>query len=228
MNNMYGVGYNNSFMNTFFGNSSSDSANGSSLISSLGDLKMIQNGTYKKALKSYYASQTSSTSQNDDVDNDSGTVDSKINLSNLKSSAQKLYEAANTLKKADYSENAKPESLLDEVKGFVNSYNSTLSSSKKMNSYSILQTAVWGTEQMNVSEGMLNKVGITIGENNSLSIDEEKFKSAKMSDLKVLFSGSGSLADRVSQKASTMYNQSANQLAINQGKMTYTMYGTLI
>ena len=81
---------------------------------------------------------------------------------------------------------------------------------------------------MNISEGLLNKVGITIGENNTLSLDEEKFKAANMSDLKALFSGSGSLADRVSQKASTMYNQSANQLAVNQGKMTYTMYGTLI
>lgn len=229
MNNINGFGTNNSFMNTFFGVNNGGSSYGSSLLSSLGDLQMIQRGVYKKALKSYYASQaTNKDSGTAETIKDSGTADSTTSLSNLKSSAKRLYDSANDLKNANYSSNAKPEDLLDKAKSFVNDYNSTLTNTKNMNSYSILQTAVWGTEQMNISEGLLNKVGITIGENNSLSIDEEKFKSAKMSDLKALFGGSGSLADRISQKASTLYNQSTNQLAVNQGKMTYTMFGTLI
>lgn len=229
MNGIYGMNSGNSFMNSFFGTGGSGS--GPSLLSSLGDLQMIKSGAYKKAMKAYYANQVSQ-SKTDDKDAEtisgSGTADSKAKLSNLKSSAQKLYESAKALKNADYSKDAKPEDLLDKAKSFVNNYNSTLSTTKNMNSYSILQTAVWGTEQMNISEGLLNKVGISIGDNNSLSIDEEKFKSAKMSDLKALFSGSGSLADRISQKASTMYNQSTNQLAVNQGKMMYTRFGTLI
>lgn len=229
MNGIYGMNSGNSFMNSFFGTGGSGS--GPSLLSSLGDLQMIKSGAYKKAMKAYYANQVSQ-SKTDDKDAEtisgSGTADSKVKLSNLKSSAQKLYESAKALKNADYSKDAKPEDLLDKAKSFVNNYNSTLSTTKNMNSYSILQTAVWGTEQMNISEGLLNKVGISIGDDNSLSIDEEKFKTSKMSDLKALFAGSGSLADRVSQKASTMYNQSTNQLAINQGKMMYTRFGTLI
>lgn len=229
MNGIYGMNSGNSFMNSFFGTGGSGS--GPSLLSSLGDLQMIKSGAYKKAMKAYYANQVSQ-SGTDDKDAEtisgSGAADSKVKLSNLKSSAQKLYESANALKNADYSKDAKPEDLLDKAKSFVNNYNSTLSTTKNMNSYSILQTAVWGTEQMNISEGLLNKVGISIGDNNSLSIDEEKFKSAKMSDLKALFAGSGSLADRISQKASTMHNQSTNQLAVNQGKMMYTRFGTLI
>lgn len=229
MNGIYGMNSGNSFMNSFFGTGGSGS--GPSLLSSLGDLQMIKSGAYKKAMKAYYANQVSQ-SKTDDKDAEtisgSGTADSKVKLSNLKSSAQKLYESAKALKNADYSKDAKPEDLLDKAKSFVNNYNSTLSTTKNMNSYSILQTAVWGTEQMNISEGLLNKVGISIGDDNSLSIDEEKFKTSKMSDLKALFAGSGSLADRVSQKASTMYNQSTNQLAVNQGKMMYTRFGTLI
>lgn len=229
MNGIYGMDSGNSFMNSFFGTSSSSS--GPSLLSSLGDLQMIKSGAYKKAMKAYYANQVSQ-SKTDDKDAEtisgSGKADSKVKLSNLKSSAQKLYESAKALKNADYSKDAKPEDLLDKAKSFVNNYNSTLSTTKNMNSYSILQTAVWGTEQMNISEGLLNKVGISIGDDNSLSIDEEKFKTSKMSDLKALFAGSGSLADRISQKASTMYNQSTNQLAVNQGKMMYTRFGTLI
>lgn len=226
MNNMYGIGSNQSFMNTFFGTSSRSSESGS-LVSSLGDLQMIRSGVYKKAMRAYYEKQKSEDADKESIKG-SGTADSKVNLSNLKSSAQRLYESANKLKRADYSAEAKREDLADDVKSFVDDYNTTLSTTKNMNSYSILQTAVWGTEQMNIREGLLNKVGITIGENNSLSFDEEKFKEAKMSDIKALFSGSGSMADSIAQKASTMYNQSANQLAINQGKFTYTMHGTLI
>ena len=229
MNSMYGLGMSgaSSFVDTFFG-TSSNSSSGSSLVSSLGDLKMIQTGAYKKAMKAYVAQQKAASDSDAESISKSGTADSTFSLSNLKSSAQKLYQASNELKNAKYTGDAKPEDLLEKTKNFVNQYNNTLNSTKSMNSYSILQTAVWGTEQMNISEGLLNKVGITIGENNTLSLDEEKFKTASMSDLKTLFSGSGSLADRVSQKASTMFNQSANQLAVNQGKMTYTMYGTLI
>ena len=225
MGSIYGMGT-NSFMNTFFGTNNTSSNSNTSWISSVGDLNMIKSGVYKKALKAYYA-KTSAEEEGANTIAGSGTADSTVKLSNLKSSAQKLYDSANQLKKADYSDGRKPENLLDDVKSFVDSYNSNLNNTKKMDSYSILQTAVWGTEQMNVSEGMLNKVGISIGADNTLSIDEDKFKQAKMSDLKTLFSGSGSLADRVAQKASTMYNQTTNQLSLNQGKYTYTMYGTL-
>lgn len=225
MGSIYGMG-NNSFMNTFFGTNNTSTNFNTSWISSVGDLNMIKSGVYKKALKAYYA-KTSAEEEGTNTIVGSGTADSTVKLSNLKSSAQKLYDSANQLKKADYSDGRKPEKLLDDVKSFVDSYNSNLNNTKKMDSYSILQTAVWGTEQMNASEGMLNKVGISIGADNTLSIDEDKFKQAKMSDLKTLFSGSGSLADRVAQKASTMYNQTTNQLSLNQGKYTYTMYGTL-
>ena len=210
MNNMYGLGtYGaSSFVDTFFGTSSTS---GGSLLSSIGDLQMIQKGAYKKAMKAYVAKLKSSDSA--ETIKNSGTADSGTKLSGLN---------------ASYGDNTKAEDLLDKAKNFVSQYNSVLGTTKSMNSYSILQTAVWGTEQMNLSQGLLNKVGITINDDNTLSLDETKFKAANMSDLKALFSGSGSLADRVAQKASTLYNQSTNQIALNQGKSTYTMFGTLI
>lgn len=228
MSNISALNSNNSsFMNTYFGTTNKEQNSNTSWLSSISDLNMIKSGVYKKAMKAYYAKVSSSEDSITESIRGSGAADSTVSLSNLKSSAQKLYDSANKLKKADYSNDKKPEDLLGNVKEFVDNYNSNLTNTKKMNSYSILQTAVWGTEQMNISEGMLNKVGISIGVDNKLTIDEDKFKEAKMSDLKTLFSGSGSLADRVGQKASTMLNQSANQLALNQGQYTYNMYGTL-
>ena len=226
MNNFYGIGYTgSSFFDTYFGTSNNtNSSNSSSWISGLGDLKMIQSGVYKKALKAYYKPQTANSDE--ETISGSGQADSNNNLSLVKAASAKLNKAASNLQNKDYS-TVKAEDLVDDVKDFVSSYNSTLSGTKNLNSYSILQTAVWTTEQMNISEGLLNKVGISIKEDNSLSLDEEKFKSAKSSDLKALFSGSGSLMSPIAQKASTMANQSANQLAVNSGKMIYNRFGTL-
>lgn len=224
--NFYSLG--NDTTSTLFSSmfGSGTSSSGTSLLSSVNDLNMIRSGAYKKAISAYYA-QVSTDSDSNTIGK-SGTEDSNVRLSTLKSAAKSTYNAAKELKNADYSSSAKAEDLLDETKNFISSYNSMINSTKNMNSYSILQTAVWGTEQMNLSEGLLNKVGISIDEKNNLTLDEETFKNAKMSDLKALFSGSGSLADRVGQKASTLFNQSTNQLAVNQGKNLYTMNGTLI
>lgn len=237
MSDFYGIGGvgSSSFFDSYFGSSSSSGSDltssvlggggsASPLTSMLGDLSMIRSGAYKKALKAYYATQ-----KTDDRESiaGSGAADSNQSLSLVKSTAKSLNESAKKLQSADY-DKSKPEDLLEDVKSFVSDYNSMIDSTKDLNSYSILQTTVWASEQMKVAGGLLDKVGITVGADNKLTLDEEKFKSADMSNLKALFSGSASLASRIAQKASTIGNQSANQLSLNAGRSLYTMFGTLI
>jgi len=209
---------------TLFGSSSNTSSGVGSLSSSLGDYNLIRSGAYKKLQQAYYSKVANDSNSDAETIKGSGTTDSKANLSTLKSAAGKLKSSAQTLQKKDYS---KTEDALEDVKSFISDYNSTLNATKKLNSYSILQTGVWATEAMGASESTLEKLGITIGEDNTLSIDEEKFKSADVSALKALFSGSGSLADRISAKASSLELQSANQIAVNSGKGIYTSSGTI-
>lgn len=215
----------NDLYSTLFGGGSTGTAN--SLTSSLGDFNMIKSGAYKKTLKSYYATVEKNSDSKAESIKGSGTTDSKENLSSLKSAASKLNESAQKLKKTDYSKVEKAEDLLSDVKSLVDNYNNTLNATKKLNSYSILQTGVWATEAMNASEATLNKLGITIGEDNTLKLDEEKFKNADLSTVKSLFSGSGSLADRISSKASSIALQSANQIEINRGNGIYNSNGTI-
>ena len=115
-----------------------------------------------------------------------------------------------------------------DAKAFVDAYNSTVNSTKKLNSYSILQTAVWGTERVGASEAALSDIGITIKEDNTLAIDEDKFSSADVGKIKSLFGGKGSLADQVSAKASAIVIQSTNQLSINSGKTIYSSSGIFL
>ena len=87
-------------------------------------------------MKAYVAKLKSSDSA--ETIKNSGTADSFTKLSGLKSSSQKLYQAANDLKNASYGDNTKAEDLLDKAKNFVSQYNSVLGTTKSMNSYSIL------------------------------------------------------------------------------------------
>lgn len=211
----------NDSISTLFNSMPSQKSGSSSWLSSLGDLKIIQSGAYKKALQKVYANRSEAESISE-----SGTADSNTSLSTLKSSAAKLNESVTKLQKADYSK-VTGEDILEDAKNFVSSYNSTLNNTKNMNSYSILQTAVWMTDQMNVGEGLLNKIGISINADNTLSLDEDKFKAAANSDLKSIFSGSGSFASRIASKASSLAAQSANQLLVNNGNSLYNAFGLL-
>jgi len=182
---------------------------------------MIQSGVYKKALKSYYASQ-----KEDDANTiaDSGSADSKVTLSNMKSAASKLSSTMADLKTMDF-DSAEDEDLVSKVKEYVTNYNSTINSAKNLNSYGMLQTSVWMKEQTDTAEGLLNNVGITIGDNNTLSLNEETLKSASKADLKTLFNGSSSYGARVASQASALVNQATSQIALNSGTTTYTSSG---
>ncbi len=223
--NSYSDSY--SFFDSYMG---TGSANGSSsmLSSSIMDLQMIKNGSYKKALKAYYAKNPVKKSEDSKESiKDSGKADSAANLSTMKSASQKLNESVAKLQNTDYSKVESPEDMLEDVKSLVSSYNSTVNAAKNLNSYSILQTTLWMTGNVSKSSGILGKMGISINEDNTLSLDEDKFKNAQMSTIKSAFSGGVSFASRLSQKAASLSNQSANQIAVNTGKKTYTSSGTI-
>lgn len=194
----------------------------------LGDYNLIRSGAYKKAIKAYYSRVKAENGDSNETIQGSGKADSQVNLSTVKNSASKLSEAAEKLKKTDYSKVESGKDLYADAKAFVDAYNSTVNSTKKLNSYSILQTAVWGTERVGASEAALSDIGITIKEDNTLAIDEDKFSSADVGRIKSLFGGKGSLADQVSAKASAIVIQSTNQLSINSGKTIYSSSGIFL
>ena len=73
--------------------------------------------------------------------------------------------------------------------------------------------------------GLLEDAGITVDENGKLAIDKEKFMKADISDLKTIFNGSGSIADRLSKRASDIYSTAEKILSVSGG--TYNRSGGL-
>ena len=64
-------------------------------------------------------------------------------------------------------------------------------------------------------ENALKAIGITINSDNTLSIDEKAFKEADMLDVKSMFNGSVSVAAKMYQRASDIYNLSNNAVSSN-------------
>ena len=76
------------------------------------------------------------------------------------------------------------------------------------------------------NKGLLKSIGITIGKDNKLVVDEEKLNNASVSDLTSLFKGSGSYGDSVSKKANEVYKLANNTAMSNTHASSYTFNGT--
>ncbi|MDE5873753.1 MAG: hypothetical protein K2H07_07555, partial [Lachnospiraceae bacterium] len=181
----------------------------------LGDYAAIQNGTYYRLAKSNYAKQAAE-------EKGEKAIDSKLSLSSMKSNGDALKAAADKLsdrslwqkktikskdevtgqiiEKEDYDRAA----INNAIKEYVKAYNDMVESAGNAETKSVLRTATTMIGDTAAQSKLLDKIGIKIGADNKLSIDEDKLKDASMGDLKTLFEGAGSYADKISTRASSI------------------------
>ena len=181
----------------------------------LGDYAAIKNGSYKKLLKAYYKEQDSTSTEKtkDDIKAEKQKNElMSTTASDLNEAARKLMDTSLLEKKtgedgtADYDRDA----IGKAVKNFVDAYNKTIDEAAESDNTSVLRSTVWTTNMMKKNAGLLEEIGVKVGADNKLTLDEDKLKSADVSTLKSLFQGHGSLVGRVSQKASAIATSAAN------------------
>lgn len=195
-----------SFFNTFGGSGSSSGLFGSI---NLSDYAAIRNGSYRKLMKSYYSQQKENTTKKPNstskVDKKASSID-KTGLTQMKKDAETLKTSAEKLKDSKLWEKTggsyDETKITNAVKDFVTQYNDVISQTGKVASTAVSQSSRWLTSLTDTMSSSLNKIGISVGTDNKLSLDEEKFKSADMNQVKALFQGSYSYGDQVAQKAS--------------------------
>jgi len=227
-----------------FNGGGSSSSNG--IYSLLSEYNNIRSGAYYKVVKAYYAKQSGSDTKTDTKNHTSSTnkntAAEKAN-SGVQSSAKALISSADKLiatgkdslfqlkdiKTEDENGNETTtkgydtNAIYNAVKGFVDNYNTLLNSASSSTSSTIRNQASSMANNTKVYEKMLNKVGISIGSDNKLSINQDTFKAADMATVKTLFNGNASFAYSASSKAS-LINFSANSES-NKTSM-YTNNGT--
>lgn len=196
---------------------------------SLADYASIKNGSYGKLLKNYYAKEN--------AEKLSQKGDSSKRLVLLRTSADALKRSADALSNSSLWEKKKikkkdaetgketeaedydRDAIAKAVKNFADAYNDMVEEAGKSDTKGVLRNAAWMTNMVDKTKNLLAKAGITIGKGNKLEIDEETLKEADINTLKSLFTGQGSLADKVSQKTKGI------NLAAVPAKGTYNRYG---
>ncbi len=205
-------------INTLFsslGNTSSSSASSDLLGISYTDYASIRNGSYGKLLKTYYQQE---------LDNSSaGTTDTKQTLTSIDSAASDLKDSAAKLlskgkdslftTKTDEAGNSYVDYDTDEVykavKDFVDNYNSLLDAAADTDTTSILRSAVSLVSYTEANKNALAEVGITVGTDNKLSIDKDKFEEASKARVQSLFQSTGGYAYQINSKAGMISNHAS-------------------
>lgn len=237
----------NSMMSdALFGSSNSIGAGSFLSASNFGDLALIKSGVYTKMMRSYISKMTD--------DSDSGTstrkttnsefrnmVSEKLEqirtketptvqdtenkaLSSVKSTSKSLETASKELSGMDFDQSTREE-LFTAAKSFVSSYNSLLTSAGKTDNVSVTQSVTWMKNDTKAHEKLLGKIGVTIGKDGSLALDEEKFKAANLSDIRLQMSGSSSIVGKTAQRATGLVNLASNQISYKSGSSLYSSQG---
>lgn len=168
------------------------------------EFNSIRSGSYGKLLSAYYKKMNSGDSATQAIQKENE------NRKLVGGNASSLKSAAKTLSKMNFAE-ASEEDSLKAIKSFVSSYNSVIDTADDVNSKSILRNAVWMTNITQKSSGLLNELGISVGKDNKLTLDETKWANANNSTKTALFNGRQGFAEKMVYKANQMTNSSAEK-----------------
>lgn len=192
------------------------------------DYACIRNGSYFKLMDAYYGDGN----KIDGVNTPHSTLTSKDDsktLTKVKDAADGLTKSSGELlrsgsksvfnKTATTDETGKTttgydtDAVYKAVEQFTKDYNSVLKEAGDSNTDSILRTAKSMINNTKVNEKMLRSIGITIGTDNQLTIDEEAFKKADMSTVKSLFHNTGSYGYQTGVAASRINSYAQNEMS---------------
>ena len=190
------TGYNsNKNNNSLYGNSSTD------LNELMKKAAMVRSPSYQKKmleqLKSVFSGEGNS---------DVGTVASEQKVSET---AKKLNSAAASLSSVDFSNWT---NKTDAVKSFVEKYNSEIDSLADATETADLgrQSTLINTTKKYAST--LEKIGVTIGEDNKLTIDDSKLNTASDKDVKALLSGNYSYGGKIGYDMTTISDATSSMI----------------
>ena len=202
----------------------------------------IKNGSYSKLMRKYYSNQASESTNGATANKNTGKVHSidiqKNNATVNRDNAASLVDSASELKKyslwskvdkTDKDGNIAKEYDTDKiakaVSSFVMDYNSLVSSTADSSSRYVLNSASNMVNYTRANADLLKKIGISVGSDNKLTVDEDKLKASDMAVVKSVFKDSGSFGQTISAKASTIYGNAVSQLSELSTKNSYTSNG---
>ena len=230
---------NYSFLFSGLGSAASNAASGNWLA----DYASIKNGSYGKLMKAYYGkgNNASQTAASTITKKNTATDTAKKALAKVETATDALKESADALlatgKKDLFAQKditTKDENgvesttkgydtnaIYNAVNSFVKDYNSVMSAVDNVSDFSVNnRTEAMGNATIANSK-QLAKIGITLKNDGTLSLDKDTFMKADMATVKNLFQGNGSYGYRVSAQSS-MINFAADHASTRTSLYTGT------
>ncbi|MBQ2803519.1 MAG: hypothetical protein IJF07_06440 [Lachnospiraceae bacterium] len=190
----------------------------------LSDYMSIKNGSYAKLMKAYYSLDSSDEVKSLAKKNTSVTEESKKELAKVQTTTDALKESADALlvkgsesvfaKKDVTTKNESGaeittreydvENIYKAVNSFVNDYNQVINAVGASDNEKLTNRATNMVQSAISNSRLLDKIGITIKENGTISLDKDTFMKADMDTAMTLFNGTGSFGYRVSAQSSMM------------------------
>ncbi len=222
---------NNNFFNYSDSMFSSLGANKSGSSSNLlGDYAAIKNGSYKKLLNAYYDKQEAE--ENGTAGNNE-EVDKRVTL--MAQDAKELKSATDALRTTGKNSLFKPktvtttdeagvvtetqeydyDAIYDAAEKFIEAFNSMLDSAASVSNKTTTKKMALTDNMLRKNAGLLEDIGITVESSGKLTVDKDKFMKADINDLKTVFNGSGSIADRLSKRAGDIYATAEKILSVS-------------
>lgn len=238
------MNFNYNVSSLFSSLNSGSTSGGFGLSSVLSDYNAIRNGSYGKLMKAYYrevGNGTVKSSKNSAVKNanTSTAADSSATIKKLQSTTDDLTASAKNLyttgsksvftkksvkdEKGQTTQQYDTDAIYKSVKRFVDDYNNVLDAADESADSKVQNSVLGMVNYTKMESNMLGKLGITIGSDYEMSIDEDAFKKADMSVAKSLFNGTGSYAYTIASK-SAMTNSYADMEASRAN--TYNRFGS--
>ena len=183
------------------------------------DYATIRNGSYFKLLSAYYSKSDSTDSTTTVSPSISTAKDDAKTLTRIESAAESTEKSLSKLtatgKDSLFASEEKydADAAYKAVGNFVTQYNDTVDALSKVSGTAVKSAGNHMQNMTNIMSKGLSKVGITVGTDGKLTVDEQKFKTADMSKVKALFDGSSSYAGVVSSAAGRVASQAGNQIS---------------
>lgn len=217
-------------LNSLSSNGSSSSSSGLNGIN-VSDYSTISSGSYRKLLNSYYSSNSSAkasdkskeasselTKQNAVAMGNSVKEIMKDSLWEKKTYTETDEKTGEKTERQDYDREAIGKAL----KKFTEDYNKVVEDTGNSDSVSVLRNGVWMTQNTSANSGLLSDAGITVGSDNKLSFDQEKFDKADITAVKTLFKGYGSYASQLLNRSNAIANTTGASAYNKNGGYAYS------
>lgn len=208
----------NQTTNSLFNTNSSTSTLGSLLQ----DYSLMKTSGYRSLVNSYYNKTTNNTINSIYGDTTTKEPSDTKSYTTLRDTAGELYTSSmslasngsDSLFKTDSEGNFDRKKITEAITNFTNDYNKTLEAAADVNNSKASQTASFMVSGTKAFETNLNKIGITVGKDNKLSVNKEQLEKASISSIKSVFNGTNSYAANTATKATQISTWNALKITI--------------